>query len=87
MSYKIELVGTSAPYIALGFVKNTSIINGRVEFTRSKKNALVINNNMTYDMVMALIKKHNANQDRVNVMAWITEFNGSKRVFPKDIRW
>ena len=85
MTYKIELVTMDAPYIALGYVKNTSIINGRLEFCRNKKDALMVTNNITYEMVKKLIKKHNNNG--VRVMSWITEKDGNKRIFEKDIRW
>ena len=61
MTYKIELVTMESPYIALGYVKNTSIINGRLEFCRGKKDALMVTNNITYEMVKKLIKKHNIN--------------------------
>ena len=85
MTYKIELVTTDAPYIALGYVKNTSIINGKLEFCHSKKDALMVTNNATYNMVKKILKKHN--DVGVRVMLWITEKNGNKRVFEQDIRW
>lgn len=86
MKYIIELVTKDAPYIALGYVKNTSIENGTLDFG-SKADALVIEDKETMEKALSLISKHNSDRDKVYVMDWITEVGKDKRLFKNNINW
>lgn len=85
--YKVELVGKDAPYICLGYVKSTSVKDGKLEFTRSEEESLVVSDKETMDKVLMLISKHNSNSDYVRVMDWITEVGDNKRLFRNNIAW
>lgn len=85
--YYIELVIKEPPYITLGFLKNTSISNNKLEYTNSKKDALIAENKETFVKVFNLIAENNKNKNKVNVMDWITEVDTKKRVFLREICW
>ncbi len=85
--YKVELVEKEPPYICLGYVKNTSIKDGKLEFARSERDALIISDRQTMAAVLNLIAEHNSNPKYVRVMDWITEVGSDKRVFAREIYW
>ena len=85
--YIIELVIKEPPYICLGYVKNNSIEDNVLHFTKMECDALVVSDKETMDTVMGLIKKHNSNRDNVRVMDWITEIGNDKRVYNNEITW
>lgn len=86
-AYHIELVQKEPPYICMGFMKKTSIKNGRLEFTSSEKQALTIKDRETMGKALNLIAEHNMNKYYVYLMNWITEVDSKKRVFQGEIEW
>ena len=86
MAYIIELVTAEPPYIGVGYVKNTSIDNNKLDFGK-EEDALFVWDKETMDNVLSLIRKHNTDRNKVRVMEWITEVGKNKRVFNKNIVW
>jgi len=86
MEYIVELVTAEYPYFGLGYVKDTSVKNDRIDFGK-RENALIVRNRETMDCVLNLIRKHNADRSKVRVMEWITEVGKSKRVFKDKVIW
>ena len=85
-AYHIELVQKEPPYICMGFMKKTSIKNGKLEFTSLKKQALTIKDRETMGKALNLIAEHNMKR-YFYLMDWITEVDSKKRVFQGEIEW
>ena len=85
--YRIELVQKESPYICMGFMKKTSIKNGKIEFTSSKKQALTIKDKETMGKALNLIAENNKDRNKVYLMDWITDVDSKKRVFQSEIKW
>lgn len=85
-TYRIELVQKESPYICMGFMKKTSIKNGKLEFTSLKKQALTIKDRETMGKALNLIAEHNMKR-YFYLMDWITEVDSKKRVFQSEIEW
>lgn len=86
MTYIIELVTKEPPYICIGYVKNTSIVNNKLEIGKEDEK-LVVSDKETMDKVFSLISIHNSDKNKVRVMDWITEVGSTKRVFNNNIVW
>lgn len=85
MKYLVELVITEPPYICLGFVKNTSLENNKLEFTDERNNALIVESESAMNKVFDLITIHN--RDKVRVREWITEVGSKTRIFKNNLVW
>lgn len=86
-TYHIELVQKEAPYFCMGFMKETSIKNGKIEYTSSEKQALVVKDRETMGKALNLIAENNKDRNKVYLMNWITEVDSKKRVFQGEIEW
>ena len=86
-AYYIELVQKEPPYFCMGFMKETSIKNGKVEYTSSEKQALTIKDGETMGKALNLIAENNKDRNKVYLMNWITEVDSKKRVFQGEIEW
>lgn len=86
-AYRIELVQKEPPYICMGFMKKTSIKNGKIEFTSSEEQALTIKDRETMGKALNLIAENNKDRNKVCLMDWITEVDSKKRVFQSEIEW
>ena len=86
-TYCIELVQNEAPYFLMGFMKKTSIKNGKIEYTSSEEQALVVKDRETMGKALNLIAENNKDRNKVYLMDWITEVGSKKRVFQGEIEW
>lgn len=85
--YHIELVQNEAPYFYMGFMKENSIKNGKIEYTSSEKEALVVKDRETMGKALNLIAENNKDRNKVYIMDWITEVSSKKRLFQGEIEW
>ena len=75
------------PYIGLGFMKSTSIKNGKLEYTRKREEALIVSSQRGMEAALKLINENNRDRNKVYVMDWITEIGNKKRIWHNDIVW